>query len=246
MNDPFEFTTADKTMEVWVNFSQLSGDGMTCILSKDEGGGSNFKYILAYAANYAGYSNTFMLHFNGPGIGAQWIAVSNSCTVTLGVWHHLALVKTGNVFSFYLDGIQDPGNMGTIMRIADWFSIPYIFCSETSVDIWNPKVVQSSMGAFLRVKAFEVNFQDIKTHFPNLPIFATILRGDNIFKMDAPSKGIIVIGNEGSGISDTILNQTDFKISIPGGGGAESLNAGVATGIVCAVLCNINRSISIN
>ena len=143
-----------------------------------------------------------------------------------------------NNFSLYLDGIQDPGNMGTIMRIADWFSIPYIFCSETSVDIWNPKVVQASMGAFLRVKAFEVNFQDIKTHFPNLPIFATILRGDNVFKLDAPNKGIIVIGNEGSGISESILNQTDYKISIPGGGGAESLNAAVATGIVCAVLCN--------
>lgn len=139
-------------------------------------------------------------------------------------------------FSLYLDGIQDPGNMGTILRIADWFSIPYVFCSPTSVDVWNSKVIQSSMGAFLRVKAIEIDFNDIKNSYPELPIFTTILRGDNIFKIDFPRHGLIVIGNEGSGVSDSVLNQTDFKISIPGGGGAESLNAAVATGIVCAVL----------
>jgi RNA methyltransferase, TrmH family len=139
-------------------------------------------------------------------------------------------------FSLYLDGIQDPGNMGTILRIADWFSIPYVFCSPTSVDIWNPKVIQASMGAFLRVKAIEIDFKDIKNTYPKLPIFSTILRGDNIFKTDFPRCGMIVIGNEGNGVSDFILQQTDFKISIPGGGGAESLNAAIATGIVCAVV----------
>ncbi len=143
-----------------------------------------------------------------------------------------------NQFSLYLDGIQDPGNMGTIMRIADWFSIPYILCSETSVDIWNPKVVQASMGAFLRVKALEMDFKNIKERFPGLPIFATILRGGNIFEKSFPRRGIIVIGNEGSGISEDIIKQSDFPITIPGGGGAESLNVGVATGIVCAVLIN--------
>ena len=143
-------------------------------------------------------------------------------------------------FSLYLDGIQDPGNMGTIMRIADWFSIPYILCSETSVDIWNPKVVQASMGAFLRVKAIEIDFKDIKHRFPDLPVFATILRGGNIFEKSYPRRGIIVIGNEGNGVSDAIIEQADFPITIPGGGGAESLNVGVATGIVCAVLINNN------
>ena len=144
-----------------------------------------------------------------------------------------------NNFSLYLDGIQDPGNMGTIMRIADWFSIPYVFCSESSVDVWNPKVVQASMGAFLRVQAFETSFEDLKKQFPKLPIFATILRGDNIFAKKMPNHGLIVVGNEGSGVSQNILAVTDFNISIPGGvGGAESLNAAVATGIVCAVLKN--------
>ena len=145
-----------------------------------------------------------------------------------------------NNFSLYLDGIQDPGNMGTIMRIADWFSIPYILCSETSVDMWNPKVVQASMGAFLRVKTIEIDFKDIKQRFPKLPVFATILRGGNIFKKSFPRRGIIVIGNEGNGVSENIIQQSDFPITIPGGGSAESLNVGVATGIVCAVLINNN------
>lgn len=142
-------------------------------------------------------------------------------------------------FSIYLDGIQDPGNMGTILRIADWFSMPYVFCSKTSVDIWQSKVVQASMGAFLRVQAIEVDFFDLKQRYPDLPSFAAILRGDNIFeKNDFPKHGIIVIGNEGSGISEDIIAQADYKITIPGGGGAESLNAAVSTGIIAATLIN--------
>ena len=143
-----------------------------------------------------------------------------------------------NNYSLYLDGIQDPGNMGTILRIADWFSIPYVFCSDTCVDVWSSKVIQSSMGAFLRVKTMELPFDELKNRFPKLPIFATILRGGNIFENTYPKQGIVVIGNEGSGVSEAIIHQTDYKIAIPGGGGAESLNAAVATGIVCAVLKN--------
>ena len=140
-------------------------------------------------------------------------------------------------FSFFLDGIQDPGNMGTIMRIADWFSIPYIFCSKLCVDVWQPKVVQASMGAFLRVQALEIDFSDLKNSFPDLPVFAAILRGDNIFENNNfPKNGIIVIGNEGSGISEDIIAQADYKITIPGGGGAESLNAAISTGIIAATL----------
>ncbi len=146
-------------------------------------------------------------------------------------------------FSIYLDGIQDPGNMGTIMRIADWFSIPYIFCSKTCVDVWQPKVVQSSIGAFLRVQAMEMDFSELKTRFPELPIFAAILRGDNIFeKKDFPKNGIIIIGNEGSGISEDIIAQADYKITIPGGGGAESLNAAVSMGIIAAALIHRNTN----
>ena len=145
-------------------------------------------------------------------------------------------------FSFYLDGIQDPGNLGTILRIADWFSIPYVFCSPTTVDAFNPKVVQASMGAFLRVRTLEVDFDSLKKSYPELPVFAAILRGSNIFETvaqkDFPRRGIVIIGNEGKGISDDLIEKADFKITIPGGGGAESLNAAVSTGILTAILTN--------
>ncbi len=145
-------------------------------------------------------------------------------------------------FSFYLDGIQDPGNLGTILRIADWFSIPYVFCSPTTVELWNPKVIQASMGAFLRVQSLEIDFNELKYRYPELPVFAAILKGNNIFetviKHDFPRRGIVIIGNEGQGISENLINQADFKITIPGGGGAESLNAAVSTGILAAVLTN--------
>jgi RNA methyltransferase, TrmH family len=145
-------------------------------------------------------------------------------------------------FAFYLDGIQDPGNLGTILRIADWFSIPYVFCSPKTVELWNPKVIQASMGAFLRVESAEIEFAELKYQFPDLPVFAAILKGDNVFetvvKHDFPRRGIVIIGNEGSGISENLIEKADFKITIPGGGGAESLNAAVSTGILAAVLTN--------
>jgi RNA methyltransferase, TrmH family len=148
----------------------------------------------------------------------------------------------GKSFCFYLDGIQDPGNLGTILRIADWFSIPYVFCSPNTVELWNPKVIQASMGAFLRVRSSEITFEELTNRFPELPIFAAILMGDNVFetviKPDFPRRGIVIIGNEGQGISAELIEKAQFKITIPGGGGAESLNAAVSTGIIAAVLTN--------
>ena len=140
----------------------------------------------------------------------------------------------------YLDGIQDPGNMGTIWRIADWFGIEYLFCSDTCVDVWNPKVIQSCMGAFLRVASCEINFSDLQKTFPTYPIYGAVLDGENIFELKNPVTpgGIIVIGNEGNGISNEILSQIHHKISIPKAGKAESLNAAVAAGIICAALIN--------
>jgi RNA methyltransferase, TrmH family len=141
-------------------------------------------------------------------------------------------------FTLYLDGIQDPGNMGAILRIADWFGLPCVFCSDTCVDVWNPKVVQSTMGALLRVNTMEIPFSDLKKKYPNAPIYGALLKGNNIFEKKCfENIGIIVIGNEGNGISADILKQIDYPITIPGGGGAESLNAAVATGIICAVAC---------
>jgi RNA methyltransferase, TrmH family len=142
-------------------------------------------------------------------------------------------------FCLYLDGIQDPGNMGTILRIADWFSISYVFCSDTCVDVYNSKVVQASMGALLRINTREINFLTLKKELPNSPVLAAVLAGESLFEAALPKNGILVLGNEGAGISETVLEATDRKIFIPAGEsavGAESLNVGVAAGILCAFL----------
>ncbi|MFZ4544077.1 MAG: TrmH family RNA methyltransferase [Saprospiraceae bacterium] len=137
----------------------------------------------------------------------------------------------------YLDGIQDPGNMGTLLRIADWFGIPYVFCSDTCVDVYNPKVIQATMGAFLRVKTKEVSLTEIITE--NIPVYGALLDGENIFDQNLSNHGIIVIGNEGNGISSENLEKINHPIRIPAfAKGAESLNAAVATGIICALFRN--------
>ncbi len=142
--------------------------------------------------------------------------------------------------SLYLDGIQDPGNMGTILRIADWFGIRHVFCAPNCVDIYSPKVVQASMGAFLRVHCLESNLSDLKNQFPDLPIFGAVLNGDNIFEVPLSKQGILVIGNESKGIATEVETLLTHRIAIPASknGGAESLNAAVATGIIVAVLRN--------
>jgi len=143
-----------------------------------------------------------------------------------------------NNFSLYLDGIQDPGNLGTILRIADWFGLPFVFCSEQCADLYNPKTLQASMGAFLRVKVVKVDFENLFEAYSTLPFYATVLDGKNIFEESNYENGIIVIGSEGKGVSENVLEKVSHRILIPKGknGGAESLNAAVATGIVCSIL----------
>lgn len=130
-----------------------------------------------------------------------------------------------------LDGIQDPGNMGTILRIADWFGIIDIVCSPNTVDVYNPKVIQSSMGSIFRV---QVQYTDLKHWLANcsLPIYGALLEGENVYKKELSSSGVLIMGNEGSGISASLLPVITNPISIPSFGQAESLNVSVATGIL--------------
>ncbi len=141
-----------------------------------------------------------------------------------------------NGLSLFLDDIRDPGNLGTILRIADWFGIGWVFCSPGSVEAHNPKVVQAGMGAFLRVKCMEMDFEELAANLPNLPIYGTVLDGESIYTQKLERPAIIAIGNESRGLSPTIQSRLTHSIAIPkgAGGGAESLNAGVATGIVCS------------
>jgi TrmH family RNA methyltransferase len=134
-----------------------------------------------------------------------------------------------------LDEIQDPGNMGTIIRIADWFGIKHIICSEGCVDVYNPKVVQAAMGSHLRVKFHTADLSGFIAE-QSLPVYAAALDGKNVYELKTPAPGIIIIGNESKGISSTLLAQAKTKITIPRIGAAESLNAAVSAGIICALM----------
>ena len=130
-----------------------------------------------------------------------------------------------------LDSIQDPGNMGTILRISDWFGIKKVVCSMTTVDCYNPKVVQSSMGAILRIN---IHYTHLETWLKEtkLPVYGALLEGKSIYKESLPEQAIIVMGNEGNGISDEVRTLITHPVTIPSFGGSESLNVAVATGII--------------
>ena len=130
-----------------------------------------------------------------------------------------------------LDGVQDPGNFGTIIRTADWFGVDGIVCSKGTVDMFNPKVVQSSMGSLFRVP---IIYEDLHSYLSNseIPIYGALLEGENVYTQILPENAIVVMGNEGSGISPDIQKLIQFKLHIPQFGGAESLNVAIATGIL--------------
>ena len=138
-------------------------------------------------------------------------------------------------FGLYLDDIQDPGNMGTILRIADWYGIKTIFISAETVELFNPKVIQASMGAFLRTKVIRTSLKELTASFPNKKIYGAFMEGENIFTTQKVKDSLLVIGNEGKGIHSDNRPFIDQPITIPSGknGQAESLNAGIATGIIC-------------
>lgn len=139
-----------------------------------------------------------------------------------------------------LDFIQDPGNMGTIIRIADWFGIDTIICSENTVDAFNPKVVQATMGAIFRVKCLYTNLNEFLLNIQgeSIPIYGTFMNGKNIYAERLTKNGIIVMGNEGNGISKPISHFITHKITIPTfsvqENKSESLNVAIATSICCS------------
>lgn len=141
-----------------------------------------------------------------------------------------------NSYSIVLDDLQDPGNLGTIIRIADWFGFNNIFCSPDTADVYNPKVVQATMGSIARINIFYQPLPDLFRYYNNIPVYGAVLQGENIYTADFNSHGFIVIGNEGKGISENVLQHIKKGITIPSFGGAESLNAGVAAGIICAII----------
>jgi TrmH family RNA methyltransferase len=135
-------------------------------------------------------------------------------------------------FTLVLDGVQDPGNLGTIIRTADWFGISQIICSEDTVDVYNPKVVQATMGSLSRIA---VHYTSLLRLLPQIkqPVFGAMLNGKNIYQTDFGTEGLIILGNEGNGIRAEIQPLIQQQITIPQLGKAESLNVAIAAAVFC-------------
>ncbi len=142
----------------------------------------------------------------------------------------------------YLNDVQDPGNLGTIIRICDWFGIGHLFCSPKTADLFNPKVIQSTMGSFCRVDVWYTSFKPVfeLATKSGMAVLGSFLEGENIYTLKSPSKVLLVMGNEGNGISNDIEKMIQKRIKIPefnkNAQSAESLNVSVATAIICAEL----------
>lgn len=130
-----------------------------------------------------------------------------------------------------LDKIQDPGNLGTILRTADWYGIKNIIASQDSVDLYNPKVISASKGSFSRVNVYYTNLVEFLSNLDTV-VIGSFLEGEDIYQFDFPQKGILVLGNESSGISEEIEKVIDKKVSINKFGKAESLNVSIATAVI--------------
>lgn len=137
--------------------------------------------------------------------------------------------------SLFLDDIRDPGNLGTIIRIADWFGIKQVICSPNTTELYNPKTLQASMGAVLRVSVVSMAFHELLPLLQNIPIYGAVLEGENIYTSHL-KHGLIVIGNEANGISKDVLHEITHHITIPAANsnGSESLNAANACAIICS------------
>jgi len=138
-----------------------------------------------------------------------------------------------NQFSLVLDDVQDPGNFGTIIRTADWFGIKNIICSENTVEAYNPKTVQSTMGSLCRVNIQYTSLANFLTK-TKLPIYGALLNGADIYTTKWDKQGLILLGNEGHGISEELIKKITFPVTIPRFGEAESLNVAVSAAIFCS------------
>jgi TrmH family RNA methyltransferase len=160
------------------------------------------------------------------------LSTANTCLAVFKMAVEKPIIESGLILA--LDSIRDPGNLGTILRLCDWFGINQIICSKETVDIYNPKVVQATMGSIARVN---VNYIDLNVFIAQskIPVFGTFMDGENIYKSTLTQEGIIIMGNEANGISPELEKLVKNKITIPRFGAlqkTESLNVATATAIV--------------
>ena len=161
----------------------------------------------------------------------------SSCLAIFNFSKPIPVVEKGLIVA--LDDIRDPGNLGTIIRLCDWFGIQQLVCSQETVDVYNPKVVQSTMGSLSRVS---IKYLDLEAFISNtkLPVFGTFMNGEKIYSQELPNQGVIVFGNESNGISTKIEKNISNKITIPRFGNlqkTESLNVATTTAIVLSEFC---------
>lgn len=160
------------------------------------------------------------------------LTTPNSCLAVFKIPQEKEIIDSGLIIA--LDDIRDPGNLGTILRLCDWFGIKQLLCSRETVDIYNPKVVQATMGSITRVTVAYVDLCEYITQ-AKLPVFGTFMDGKNIYKSSLPQEGIVVMGNEGNGISEAVEALIKNRLSIPRFGDlqkTESLNVATATAII--------------
>jgi TrmH family RNA methyltransferase len=160
------------------------------------------------------------------------LTTPNSCLAIFKMPQEKAIIESGLILA--LDSIRDPGNLGTILRLCDWFGIEQLICSKETVDIYNPKVVQATMGSITRVN---VNYVDLNGFIAQtkLPVSGTFMDGENIYKCNLPQEGIIIMGNEANGISSELEQLVQNRLTIPRFGNlqkTESLNVATATAII--------------
>jgi len=163
---------------------------------------------------------------------------TNETVIAVAKMKQNSLPDLKNEFALVLDDLRDPGNVGTIIRTADWYGVKNIIASDETADFYNPKTISATMGSFCRVNVFYTNLSEFFRE-NKLPVFGAVMDGTDVHQLDFGKSGLIVIGNESNGISNEVSQFVQQKITIPKFGGAESLNAGIATGIV---LDNISRS----
>lgn len=178
----------------------------------------------------------------------QWVTCLPSEMDRLGSFQNndtcLAVAKTkentylcvdANEYALILDEIRDPGNLGTIIRIADWYGIQKIICSENTTDFYNPKVIAASKGSFTRVKTFYTSLPEfIEKQYSNPQFIGAFLNGKPLYDFAFPKEGgYLIMGNESQGIGSQVDQYITHRVTIPRFGGAESLNVGIATAILC-------------
>ncbi|MFR9498563.1 MAG: RNA methyltransferase [Rikenellaceae bacterium] len=171
---------------------------------------------------------------------SQLKSANNSIAIVDIPRYTLDVETLSQKLTLMLDSVQNPGNLGTIIRLADWFGIENIICSPSSADCFNPKVVQATMGAITRVKVHYLPLEETLTEIKelNVPIYGTLLEGENIYSEPLTEEGVIIMGNEGQGISEEVQQFISHKLFIPPYpadiAGSESLNVSIATAVVCS------------